>query len=70
VLLESLGATVAAGFVTSAPESLDLGARFALVHPVAAQWEAGLGSVMSGRSVWLSVGGGLTLVAAVDPVGV
>jgi hypothetical protein len=27
-------------------------------------------SVMSGRSVWLSVGGGLTLVAAVDPVGV
>jgi hypothetical protein len=24
---------------------------------------------MSGRSVWLSAGGGLTLYAAVDPVG-
>jgi hypothetical protein len=28
------------------------------------------GSVMSGRSVWLSVGGGLTLFAAVDLEGV
>jgi hypothetical protein len=30
-----------------------------------AQWEAGGGSVLSGRSVWLSVGGGLTLFVAV-----
>jgi hypothetical protein len=30
-----------------------------------AQWEAGGGSVFSGRSVWLSVGGGLTLFVAV-----
>jgi hypothetical protein len=28
-----------------------------------------LGSVMSGRSVWLSVDGGLTLFAVVDPKG-
>jgi hypothetical protein len=28
------------------------------------------GSVMSGRSVWFSVDGGLTLYAVVDPKGV
>jgi hypothetical protein len=33
-----------------------------------AQWEAGVGSVLSGRSVWLSAGGGLTLFVAVDQV--
>jgi hypothetical protein len=33
-----------------------------------AQWEAAAGSVLSGRSVWLSAGGGLTLFVAVGQV--
>jgi hypothetical protein len=39
-----------------------------MIASLVAQWEADVGSVLSGRSVWLSAGGGLTLFVAVDQV--